>query len=110
MHLLTDLPVLQTSLRLDGLGLSERDRKILERTRGKLVHASVDFGEAVRALGEAVCEVIPAGRTYVLGQSASGPIVSSLLSGVGIVPGDTGILVVRVTREGVQTTLGRLVP
>ncbi|MDI1475925.1 hypothetical protein [Polyangium sp. y55x31] len=93
-----------------GLGLSERDRRILELTRGKLVHASVDFGEAVRALGEAVEEVIPAGHTYVLGQSASGPIIGSLVSGVGIVPGDTGILVVRVDREGLRTTLGRLVP
>ncbi|MDI3287390.1 hypothetical protein [Polyangium sp. 15x6] len=110
MRLPTDLTALQTPLRLDGLGLSERDRKILELTRGKLAHAPVDFGEAVRALEDAVEEVIPAGRTYMLGQGASGPIIGSLLSGVGIVPGETGILVVRVDREGLRTTLGRLVP
>lgn len=102
--------VQQTPSRLDGLGLSERDRKILERTRGKLARAPIDFGEAVRALEEAVEEIIPAGRTYVLGQGASGPIIGSLVSGVGIVPGDAGILVVRVAREGLPTTLGRLVP
>jgi hypothetical protein len=92
------------------LGLSARDQRILALTRRRLDGAHVDFQEALRVLRASVEELIPAGRVYLLGATANGPIVGSLVSGVGIVPAEAGALVVRVAREGRITTLGRLSP
>jgi hypothetical protein len=66
---------------------------------------SCDFDQAVCALREAVEELIPAGRIYLLGEREGGPVVGSIVSGVGIVESPRGILVVRGDR-----VLGRLQP
>jgi len=92
------------------LGLSARDQKILALARRLLEGAPVDFEEALRALRASVEELIPAGRVYLLGATEGGPIVGSIISGVGIVPAEADIVVVRVDREGRSTTLGRFSP
>ncbi|TKC97251.1 hypothetical protein [Polyangium fumosum] len=92
------------------LGLSTRDQRILALTRRRLEGAPLDFQEALRALEASVEELIPAGRVYLLGATESGPIVGSLISGVGIVPAEAGPLLVRVDREGRISTLGSLSP
>ncbi len=77
----------------------------------KLGGAAPDFGEAVRALREAVEEVIPAGRLYHLGAAPRGAIVGSIVSGVGITAGASGVLLVRVdvtAGPGSWTSLGSL--
>ncbi len=90
--------------------ISPRDRAILRLASEKLGGSTSDFGEALRALREAVEERIPAGRIYWLGDTADGPIVGSVLSGVGIVASTEGILVVQTTRDGQRQTLGRFAP
>jgi len=45
----------------------------------------------VRALREAVEESIYGGRVFVLGTTSVGPIVDSLISGVGIVDAAAGV-------------------
>jgi hypothetical protein len=92
--------------RFDRMALSERDRRILALARRNLGSTSIDFGEAVRVLREAVEQLIPAGRIYLLGTATSGPILGSIVSGVGIVADADGILLVRVDRDGQRTTLG----
>jgi hypothetical protein len=81
--------------------LSARDEQILALARSPL---HTDFASAVRALHDAVLAVIPAGRIYVLGD---GPIIGSLISGVGIVEREHGIELVRVARDGRVHSLGR---
>ena len=89
--------------------MSERDQKILALARLHLEGAPVDFDEALRALHASVEELIPAGRVYLIGSTKTGPIVGSLISGVGITAAETGVLVVRA-RHGEVTTLGTLLP
>jgi hypothetical protein len=96
--------------RFDPTGLNARDRRIVALAHRKLGGATVDFGEALRALREAVEELLPAGRTYLLGVTELGPIVGSIVSGVGIVAGAEGVLLVRVDRDGGRTTLGSFPP
>lgn len=91
-------------------GLNPRDLRILELARQKLGGHDADFGKALQALIETVVELIPAGRVYLLGAGANGPIIGSLVSGVGITPGGRGALVVRVDRDGRLMALGPLVP
>jgi hypothetical protein len=88
------------------LALSARDRRILQCALRKLRGARVDFDEAMRALREAVEESIPAGRVFLLGTTEAGPIAGSLISGVGIVDGATGVQLVRVGPGGRRTPLG----
>ena len=90
--------------------LSERDRQIILSAQRKLRHARVDFAEALRALRESVEEAIPAGRVFHLGATELGPIVGSIISGVGIANGLDGVRLVQVSRDGQQRALGRLVP
>jgi hypothetical protein len=90
--------------------LHARDLRILRLAQHKLGGASADFAEALRALQEATREVIPAGRVYLLGQTRFGPIVGSLVSGVGIVETAGGARVIRVARDGTRTDLGGLAP
>jgi hypothetical protein len=105
-----------TAARRVGLEISRRDRKIVGRALRKLGGAGLGFDDALRALREATEELIPDGRVYFLGAAgaagsagtASGPIVGSLISGVGIVESATGIELVRVERGGGEIrTLGR---
>ncbi|KYF81968.1 hypothetical protein BE11_27780 [Sorangium cellulosum] len=95
---------------LDGIALSERDRRIVALARRKLGDTTVDFGEAVRALREAVEELIPAGRVYVLGTTELTPVIGSLVSGVGIAGGEEGVALVRLEHDGRRTVLGRFSP
>lgn len=88
--------------------LSERDRRIIQLTQRKLRGAPVDFAEAMRALRESVEESIPDGKVFVLGMTGRGPILGSLISGVGIVQGLDDVQLVRVARDGRQLALGRL--
>ena len=50
----------------------------------------------MRALERAVVRTIPAGRVFVIGQNAHGPIVGSAISGVGVAARPGGVDVVRV--------------
>jgi len=88
--------------------LSARDKRIIALALQKLGGSAPDFGEAVRALHEAVEELIPAGRTYYLGANNRGPIIGSIISGVGITAGAKGVLLVRVDHAGHRTSLGSL--
>jgi len=100
---------LQTqSASFSHLRISHRDQRVFALAARKLDGEAVDFNEALRALREAVDELIPAGRTFLLGDTEFGPIIGSIISGVGIVPGEDGVLVVQVGRNGHTTTLGRL--
>jgi hypothetical protein len=92
------------------VSLSPRDREILTLALRKLRGSRVSFGDALRALREAVEERIPAGRTYLLGIDGNGPVVGSIVSGVGIVESADGILVVRIAPDGHRTVLGRMEP
>lgn len=88
------------------LGLSNRDRRIIERARGKLGGLQCNFDDAMRALREAVDEAIPDGRVFLLGHTEHGPIVGSIISGIGIVDHPAGIQLVRARPGEVPTTLG----
>jgi len=88
------------------LALTARDRRIIELAQRKLGGGRVDFGEALRALREAVEESIRGGRVFVLGATAAGPIAGSLISGVGIVDCPGGVQLVRVAPGGGRTPLG----
>lgn len=98
-----------TAARRGNLAISRRDQRIVELALRKLGGAGFDFGDALRALREATEELIPDGRMYFLAGAdgtASGPIVGSLISGVGIVERAVGIDLVRVSDDKV-CTLGR---
>lgn len=93
--------------RRSSRNLSARDTRILSLARQRLcgVHA---FDDAIRALREAVEEAIPAGRIFLLGTTEHGPILGSVISGIGISDGADGVHIVRVDRAGRTTVLGRL--
>jgi hypothetical protein len=88
--------------------LTARDRDILILACRKLGGSTVEFSEALRALREAVEELIPAGRTYYLPSGMGEPAIGSIISGVGIAAGSDGVLVVRIAPNGGRTLLGRL--
>ncbi len=88
------------------LEISERDRRIIEGARQKIGDASVGFADALRALREAVEEQILGGRVFLLGNTAHGPIVGSIVSGLGIVDSPTGAQLVRARGDEVPTVLG----
>jgi hypothetical protein len=88
-----------------GVTLSPRDRRIVALAAQKL-GASKDFGDALRALREATEEIIPAGKTFFLGADEHGPMVGSILSGVGVAARPEGLVMVRV-RAGECSVLGR---
>ncbi len=94
------------SLSVGGM-VGERDRRILRRATQKLRGTVPDWGDAVRALHEAVEELIPAGRVYFLGRSGRDAVVGSLVSGIGIVPGIDAIQLVVRSRTGSFDSLGR---
>lgn len=50
----------------------------------------------------AILEAIPAGRIYLLGHATQGPVIGSLVSGVGITPERGGISIVKVTPGDVR--------
>lgn len=85
--------------------ISNRDRRIIEQALRKLGGHS-NFHEAMRALRESVEEVIPDGRVFLLGHTEHGPIIGSIISGVGIVDHPLGIRLVRANPGDVATTLG----
>lgn len=88
------------------LSISRRDRRILELATAKVHGATVTFGDAMRALREAVEQLIPDGRVFHLGLADGEPIIGSVVSGVGIVERESGIQVVRVQGGGNVSPLG----
>lgn len=92
------------------LVVSARDRRIVALARAKLRGERVEFDDALRALREAVEELIPAGRTFLLGASDQRPIVGSIISGVGIVDDERGVQLVRAMRDGRRIALGAFAP
>ena len=90
--------------------VSTRDQLILDLARRKMRRDTNDFDEALRALDEAVAEVIPAGRTYFLGNGDDGPIVGSIISGIGITRVYGEVLVVRADTHVGWTALRRFRP
>ena len=89
------------------LAISERDRSIIEAARTKLSGGRIDFTEAARALREAVEEHIRGGRVFMLGATARGPVLGSVISGIGIASGARGgVLIVRLQQGGPLTALG----
>lgn len=93
-----------------SLALSARDRRILLLARHKLGSAPADFAQTLHSLREAVEELIPAGRVFLLGRGELGPIVGSIISGVGIADSGAGVQVWRVKRDGRGILLGRFLP
>ena len=102
-------PLLSATVLSPG-ALSARDRIIIDLARRKLRDTRVEFGDALRALREAVEESISGGRVFVLGSTSVGPIVGSLISGVGIVDGATGVELLYVRSGVVRRSLGRFAP
>lgn len=97
------LPALRAS---GDLTISRRDRRILELALAKIDARRVDFSEAIRALREAAEELIPDGRVFLLGVTEVGPIVGSIVSGVGIVECASGIQLVRAQDSGEFSSIG----
>jgi hypothetical protein len=96
------------ALELASVGLSKRDASVLAAMLQRLDGRTPDFGDAARALNEAVVELIPAGRTFILGVSERGPIIGSIISGVGIAAVETGVALVRVNEGRQPILLGSL--
>lgn len=94
--------------RSSALAISPRDLRIVEQTRAKLVDARIDFGDALRALHEAVAEEIVDGRLFFLGHAQHGPMIGSIVSGVGIVDHPAGVQLLRAKPGGAFTLLGKL--
>ena len=92
------------------VALSRRDQAIVALARRKLSGMRPDFSQAATALYEAVAELIPAGRIFLLGQTNRGPIVGSLISGVGVVQGEHAVELVQVVQHQPLRRLGRLCP
>ena len=90
--------------------LSLRDQAIIALTRRKLFGLRVDFTQAVQALHEAVAETIPYGRIFLLGTSIRGPILGSLISGVGIVQGEEAVELMQLVSHGSPRRIGMLCP
>ena len=88
--------------------LSSRDARIIERTLNSLPVGSVRFEDAVTALRAAVEAVIPAGHVYLLGALESMPVIGSRVSGLGLTPANTGVMVVRLLPNGTFEVLGPL--
>ena len=95
------------------LAVSKRDRIVLARATTMLgvvtSDNSIRYDDALRALREATAETIPAGRTYLIGKTEQGPIIGSLISGVGIVERDGRVEIVCLNPAGTTTRLGRLI-
>jgi len=81
-----------SNTRLGSEHLRRLDRTILARARVGLP-VDCSFDDALSALGRVVRETIPNGRIFYLGE---GPVVGSLVSGVGLSPSPRGILVVQI--------------
>jgi len=79
---------------------------VIEAAQRRLPPGRIGFGDAVRALQDAAEEVITRGRVFVLGAGEGGPIVGSIVSGVGIVEVAQGIELVRVDPAVGRMTLG----
>ncbi|MBK7396928.1 MAG: hypothetical protein IPJ34_11650 [Myxococcales bacterium] len=84
-----------SNTRLGSEHLRRLDRTILARSRVGLP-VDCSFDDALSALGRVVRETIPNGRIFYLGEGPSGPVVGSLVSGVGLSPSPRGILVVQI--------------
>jgi hypothetical protein len=78
--------------------LSRVDRVILDAALGDWRGGT--FAEAAARLRMATEDAIPAGRVYLLAQTPLGPVIGSLVSGVGIAEGAGGLLVVRALAAG----------
>jgi len=76
-----------------------RDARILALAR-RLAGPRPSFSDAVGALSDAVTQIIPAGRVFVIGTTSNGPIVGSAISGVGIAPHAHDVAIVRVGADG----------
>jgi hypothetical protein len=88
--------------------MSERDRRIINGALKKLGEANVSFADALRALRESVEEQITDGRVFLLGNTAHGPIVGSIVSGLGIVDSPLGVQLVRACPDELPNVLGNL--
>lgn len=82
------------------------DAQILKAALARLDGHALDFEAALAALHEAVVALIPAGRVYLLGSGPRGPIVGSLITGIGLTPAAEGVSLVRV-QGGRVCVLGR---
>lgn len=82
------------------------DAQILRAALARLDGRAPDFEAALAALHEAVVALIPAGRVYLIGRGPRGPIVGSLITGIGITAAAEGVALVRVEGERVRM-LGR---
>jgi hypothetical protein len=91
------------------VGLSARDSRILALAARRATNPK-DFEAALRALRDAVEELIPAGRIFFLGAGTDGPIVGSLVSGVGITVEREEIIIVRRHPANGVKRLGRFSP
>lgn len=82
------------------------DAQILTAALARLGGRVVDFELAIAALHETVVAMIPAGRVYLLGHGRHGPIVGSLITGIGLSAAAQGVSLVHVRGDRVRV-LGR---
>lgn len=92
------------------VAISDRDRQIVTAAQAKVQGGRVDFADAARALREAVEEHIAGGRVFVLGATPRGPVIGSLISGIGIAESARGVAVVRMRPGERLVVLGRFAP
>jgi hypothetical protein len=78
------------------LPVSPRDTAILAHARRRLPRGFT-FADAVAALLVAVEAMIPSGRLFELAIDETGPVIGSIISGVGLRAAAGGVEVVRVT-------------
>ena len=90
------------------LVISARDARIIDGALKKIGEANISFDDALRALRESVEEQIPDGRVFLLGSTAHGPIIGSIISGLGIADDPSGLQLVRARPGDVPTVLGSL--
>lgn len=106
-----DLLVVPSFGRHDGAALSmksgvrARDRRILTLARSKITNAHTAYRDVILALREAVEESIPAGRIYLLATLPTGPVIGSLVTGVGLTDMNGQPMIVRVRADGAVLTL-----
>jgi hypothetical protein len=93
--------------------ISARDQKIITLARQKLSGKTPSYDDAICALHDAVTALIPAGRIYLLAITANGPIIGSMISGIGIMTQQSSIQLVRVRQAPHALSidsLGRFLP
>jgi hypothetical protein len=82
------------------VALSRRDDAIITAARERIGAGQASFGDVTRALIESTEQFIAGGKIFHLGVGTFGPILGSIVSGVGIAQEEDGVVLVRVGTDG----------